>query len=190
MQEMIDKRQESNYFTYTEMNFISEIRKIWLNQAMWMRSFIVSTLENLGDTMAVTKRLFENADDFNNLLKVFFGEQVAENFAGLLSNHMSNLWQLVIAEKNKDSETADKSTVALYQNADEIAAFLAQINPYWEEEKWKSLIYEHISMTIKEIELRLEGKYEEAISVYDSIEENAYLIGDYMAKGIIETFTI
>lgn len=37
-----------------------------------------------------------------------------------------------------------------YKNADEIACFLSSANKYWDEEKWKDMMYSHLEITEKE----------------------------------------
>lgn len=46
-------------------------------------------------------------------------------------------------------------------NADNIAEFLAVINPYWCEQKWRDMMYSHLSMTEKEAGLRLKKRISE-----------------------------
>ena len=53
----------------------------------------------------------------------------------------------------KNRPTVDEATVRLYQNADQLAAYLAQINPYWSEEEWKRLLYEYYENIILQMVL-------------------------------------
>jgi hypothetical protein len=46
------------------------------------------------------------------------------------------LMTLINAMKNNDVETVNANTKRLYQLADELATFLAQINPYWSQDTW------------------------------------------------------
>ena len=70
-----------------------------------------------------------------------------------------------------------------YKNSDEISAFLVSINPCWDEEKWRCMMYSHLKMTEKETSLRLQGEYEEDIRIFYEIE--ALKMADYMSCGII-----
>jgi hypothetical protein len=101
---------------------------------------------------------------------------------------MANLGQLMDALMNNDQEAANRLTVALNQNAKEMAAFLDLMNPYWEEEQWRQLLYNLVSLTINQMVARLAGNYEEDLVIFDNIEENAYQIADYLANGIIHSF--
>jgi hypothetical protein len=75
-----------------------------------------------------------------------------------------------------------------YANADGIAAFLSRINPYWSQEDWKTMLYEHLRMTKSEAVNILTNNYEESIKEYDEIEKQALNMADVMAVGIVKQF--
>ena len=76
-----------------------------------------------------------------------------------------------------------------YENADDIAAFLASINPYWSQREWQQLMHEHLDMTLAEASARLSGNYAEDIMMYDKIFEQAMKMADTMAYGIMRQFS-
>ena len=49
------------------------------------------------------------------------------------------------------------------------------------------MLYSHLEMTEKETSLRLKGNYSADISVFDSIENEAFKMADYMFCGMIKT---
>ncbi len=56
------------------------LRKLWEQHIMWTRSFIISTVDNLGDIEFVTKRLLRNPSDFAAVLKNYYGSEKADKF--------------------------------------------------------------------------------------------------------------
>jgi len=86
---------------------------------------------------------------------------------------------------NKESADAERRW---YENADEIAAFLGKINPYWSQEMWKRMLYEHLAMTKSEAINILTNNYEKSIMEYDEIEKQALKMADIMAEGIVKQF--
>ena len=92
------------------------------------------------------------------------------------------------AAKNNDSTAAAEARTKWYKNADEISAFLASINPYWNEQIWRNLFYSHLQMTEKEATLRLAGQYAEDVKLYDMIEQEALMMADYMFYGFLKNF--
>lgn len=172
----------------SQIMLINELRKLWEQHIMWTRSFIISTAANLGDLEFVTNRLLQNPTDFSNLFRKFYGNVKADIFKELLTKHLQIGADLVNAIKQGNSEKASDSRTKWYKNADEIAKFLATINPYWSEEKWKSLMYDHLKMTENEAKERIKGNFKEDIKLYSDIENEALKMADYMAYGFIEQF--
>lgn len=70
-----------------------------------------------------------------------------------------------------------------------IAEFLSSINRCWNKAKWKSMLNSYLKMTEKEATLRLQGKYTADINVFESIENEAFEMADYMFCEIIKTHT-
>ena len=171
-----------------EVALMNTFRKLWVQHVMWTRSFIISTAANLGDEELVAKRLLQNPSDFANELKMFYGPDKAEKFRILLEQHLLIAADIVNAAKKVDKETVDAKEKLWYENADEIAKFLASINQYWDEKEWKKMLYEHLKMTEDEAVDRLNGNYEVDIQLYGKIEQEALNMADYMTTGIIRQF--
>lgn len=176
---------------YNNALFVHDIfRKLWEQHVMWTRSFIASTTQDLPDAKFVTNRLLQNPIDFENIFKAFYDDQIAEEFTQLLTEHLLIAADLVNAAKQGNMEMAEKIRKKWYENADEIAEFLGGINPYWNKENWKKLLYSHLSMTEEEAVTMLTGEYEENVKLYDAIENEALQMADYMSDGIIKQFKL
>lgn len=167
---------------------INKMRKLWSQHVYWTRFFIISTVEELKDLKYVTDRLLENPGDFGKALKAFYGARKAEKFKQLLTDHLKIGGGLVNADKDMNTAKADELRKEWYANADDIAEFLAEINPNWNELKWRNMMYSHLSMTEKEAGLRLKKEYLKDIEIFGSIENEALEMADYMANGIIRQF--
>ena len=161
-------------------------RQLWEQHVYWTRFFIISTAADLGDLDAVTQRLLRNPKDFAKVLAEFYGAMPAMEFEELLTQHLMIGGQLVNAAREHDNVKADELRGEWYQNADEIAAFLAYLNPYWDQKTWQTMLYDHLSMTEQEAALRLQGDYAQDIQVFDKIEEETLAMADYMFQGIRE----
>ena len=157
---------------------------------MWTRSFIISTAFSLPDSDAVSKRLLRNPTDFADVLRPLYGSQKAQKFEELLTDHLLIAAGLVSAAKAGDAQKVQDERVKWYANADEIADLLSSINPYWNKDTWRALLYDHLKMTEDEAAQILTGKYVESIAEYDSIEAEALNMADYMTSGIIRQFMI
>lgn len=171
-----------------EVDLSNVMRMLWEQHIVWTRLTIISIIKGLPDVDLVTKRLLQNPVDFKEVLKRFYGDKIASQFSDLFKSHLVIAAQLVKAAKAGDNKAAADAEKRWYANADEIAICLSRINPYWSQENWKTMIYEHLRMTKSEAVDILTNKYEESIIEYDEIEKEALMMADMMSDGIIQQF--
>jgi len=186
IQNMIDNLKDCRKI----IDLTNTFRKLWTQHVMWTRSFIISTASDLQDLSYVTKRLLRNPSDFADALKIYYGKEKSDKFASLLSEHLSIAASLVNAAKSGDTNTVNEERAKWYANADQIAEFLASINPYWSLTEWKLMMYDHLKMTEDEATSRLTGQYAKDVALYDAIEDQALMMADNMTKGISKQFVI
>ena len=93
--------------------------------------------------------------------------------------------QAAMAGDNSAMTDADRRW---HENADQIAELLASMNPYWSEDDWSAMMYEHLELLSSNIENMLAGNYEESINEYDEIEMQALEMADMMSEGIAMQF--
>lgn len=177
-------------FTRRQVNLMNKLRMLWEQHVYWTRFFIISTAADLPDLGDVTNRLLENPGDFAAALAPFYGARISDRFRELLREHLLIGGDLVTAAKNKDDAKVGEDRRKWYANADEIARFLAGINPFWDESRWRSMLYDHLEMTEQEAVLRLAGRFPEDIRMFDRIELEALEMADYMSQGIIRQFCL
>lgn len=163
-------------------------RQLWEQHSAWTRMTIMSLVFDLPDVELVTQRLLQNPVDFGNALKEFYGDEIASKFSDLLKEHLVIAAELVKAAKAGDNKTAADAEKRWYANADEIAAFLAKINPNWSEEEWKMMLHRHLMLVKAEAVSMLTKNYEQGIKIYDEIENQALGMADEMTQGIVNQF--
>ncbi|MBU3110009.1 acetylglutamate kinase [Clostridium lacusfryxellense] len=161
---------------------------LWEQHIVWTRMTILSIIKDLPDVDFVTNRLLQNPIDFKKVLKPFYGDEIASQFSDLFTSHLVIAAQLVNAAKAGYKDGAAAAEKNWYKNADEIAVFLGRINPYWSEQNWKKILYEHLKMTKSEAVDILTNNYEQSIADYDEIEKQALKMADVMAEGIVKQF--
>jgi hypothetical protein len=176
--------------TQGELQLSNTLRRLWVEHVMWTRSFIISTAANLMDLDAVTKRLLQNPVDFANVLKPLYGSQGARRFEDLFTDHLLIAARLVNAAKMGDTRAVSEQRQKWYANADDIAGFLGQINPYWSKTTWQTMLFEHLRMTENEAVQYLTQQYEASIVQYDAIQKQALEMADVMTYGIINQFEL
>lgn len=175
-------------FTGLQVRLINKFRMLWEQHDVWTRSTIMSIVFDLPDLNLVIERLLRNPIDFGRVFKVFYGFRAASKFSTLLTEHLTLAAALVEAAKAGDDQGAAEIEKKWYQNADEIAAFLGSINPFWSEEEWREMMHEHLKLVKAEAVDILTGNYSAGIAVYDEIERQTLEMADMMSKGIFKQF--
>jgi len=163
---MIRKNQEeAGYLTYGQLNLITSSRFNWVLLAVWTREYIHSVVDGLDNVKEMGNRLYRVPVDFYNLVLPFIGRINADRLLNLTSLRIITMMNLVNAMKNNDTEAVNANTVRLYQIADELANFVAEINPYWSHAIWQNLFYQNIRMNIDLITSYMSGNHELDIAV-------------------------
>lgn len=174
--------------TKSELALMNKFRMLWEQHVLWTRIVITGIVFDLPGTDSATRRLLQNPLDFEAVLKKFYGDEIASKFSNLFTDHLLIAANLVNAAKAGNSSAAADAEKEWYANADEIAAFLGSINPYWSEDQWKDMLHRHLELTKSEAVDLLTKNYEASITTYDEIERQALEMADMMAKGIIKQF--
>jgi len=164
------------------------LRLLWEQHVWWTRSFIISVAFSLPDLNFVTARLLRNPRDFQAALEPLYGPGIAAEFARLFTEHLTIAAELVQAAKAGDTARAADAERRWYINADQIASFLARINPFWSEEEWRAMLHEHLAITKDEAVAILSGNFERGIQIFDQVELQALEMADLMTEDIVRQF--
>lgn len=162
-----------------------EMRTLWEQHVMWTRMLVISIVDGLKDTAAVTKRLLQNPADIGRLFAKCFGEEAGKKVAELLTAHLTIGARLITATKMHNYAAADKLNTLWYQNADSIAAALAGLSKKYDEQRLRNMLHEHLELTKLEVALRMNANYAADTANFDKIERQALEMADYFVEGMI-----
>lgn len=165
------------------------MRKLWEDHITWTRLVIVSTAAGLPDLDATTQRLLQNQVDIGNAIKPFYGDAAGDKLAGLLREHILGAAGVLAAAKGSDQAALETAKTAWYTNGDEVAAFLASANPKaWPLDASKTMMREHLDLTLTEAVNQLQGRYAESVADYDKVHDAMLRMSDMLSNGIIAQF--
>jgi hypothetical protein len=164
------------------------LRLLWEQHVYWTRLVIISIAMGLPDEEPTVKRLLRNPGDFARLFGHFYGGRIAAEFKHLLTDHLTIAAELVKAAKAGDSKAAADAEKRWYENGDAIVCFLNHINPSWSVRQLRAMWYEHLALTKEEAVARLGKNYPKDIATFDRIEQEALMMADEFARGIICQF--
>jgi hypothetical protein len=172
--------------------FHDAMRKLWEDHVVWTRQFIVSAATESGDLPDIgptADRLLANQTDIGDALKPFYGDAAGEQVTALLRDHILTAAELVAAAKAGDASATDAASSAWYQNADDIATALNDLNPkHWALDEMKAHMKDHLDLTLNEAVARLQGRYADDIAAYDEIHVQILGMADMLSDGIIAQF--
>ncbi len=164
------------------------MEKLWAEHVIWTRQFIVSSVAGLADAGAAAQRLFKNQDDIGNAIVPYYGQDAGTQLAKLLREHIAIAADIVKAAMAKDNAKVKELDAKWHANAVDIATFLSAANPNWTKEGLTSMLNEHLALTTKEVLDRIGGKWDDDISNFGAIFDQARMMGKDLADGIIKQF--
>jgi spore germination protein YaaH len=170
------------------MDLENYFRMLWEQHVTWTSNVVEAIIFDLPTLELATQRLLRNPQDFANALMPFYGEEAAREFADLLTEHLTIAAELVKAAKAGDTNTYNDANTRWHQNANQIAALLGSLNPYWSEEDWSAMMEDHLNLLSTRTNNLLEQNYAQATAGYDDIELQALEMADMMAEGIYMQF--
>jgi hypothetical protein len=167
----------------------NDMRRLWEDHITWTRLFIVSASADLPDTQATTERLLRNQKDIGDAIKPFYGRAAGNRLTALLREHITTAADLVLAAKAGDQPAVERNSRAWSRNANEIADFLSAANPrHWPRREMRSMMREHLDLTLKEAVAHLQGDHRADIRSYDRIHRQILTMADMLSDGIAAQF--
>lgn len=174
------------YLTYEQMNLINEFRYQTLLLGMWGRALIISMRYDLPNSDATYGRLLQVPISIYEKFSTFYGMETAERYSNLLTQYLINFRDLIMTLKSGDSAGAQAALQRWNQNVDDISTFFAQINPYWDREQWRNLLYQYNQLIYQHILSILTDDYAREIQINDRILYHTSLIADYQSRGLLQ----
>jgi hypothetical protein len=169
--------------------FHDQMRKLWEDHITWTRLFIVSASADLPDLEATTNRLLKNQVHIGNAIKPFYGKAAGNQLTDLLQEHIVVAGDILGAAKAGDNDGVETSSKRWYKNANEIAGFLSKANPdNWHRKEMRSMMREHLDLTLAEAVAQLEGRYADGVRTYDKVHRQILGMADMLSDGIVAQF--
>lgn len=167
-------------------NIDTVLKKLWSDNIVWTRFFIISAISGIGDLQIITKRLIKNPTDFANVLKKYYGEENSKKFEALMMDHLLIGIKLINTAKSGNISAIKGMRTQWYKNADEIAELLSLINTNWSSNEWKKMLYENLKLTEEQVIKRFGRQYNEDILSFEKIDSLSVKMAEIMTEGIMK----
>jgi hypothetical protein len=172
--------------TYEEMNQVYNIRMFWFELDTWIRAYMLSRYKGIGNSEEILARLKQVPVIYTDMLDQVFGDGATERDLQLINEHIDLIDALITAQIQGDTDEVNRLTQLLYQNADQRAAFLASVNPYWDQNEWKARLYEKIRGNINQLTTFQTGDFARNLDIFSTLLDQAESTSSYYAQGLFE----
>jgi len=179
----------SFYFNSTEqITLINDMREVWIQHVYWTRMLLISIADRLNDQQYVTARLLENPADIANIFERYYPVETAGTVQQLLTEHLQIGASLITALRDEELAKAADLNRQWYVNADQMAEAFSSMNPYYNRDEVRMMLYKHLELTTDEVKNRLAGDYPADIESFDKVEAEVLEMADYFSQGLIIQF--
>lgn len=192
----MDSNTNATQTLYKPDDLRNLIRQLLNDQNLWIRFLIISKVSKLGDVEVVTNRLFENAIDFGNLFRIYYGDTIGKEIENILRTYFSSVIALIDAyvittfgtPSNTDYTLINQVNDQLCATADQFSKLLHDINPNWDQQTFHNIFMNNIDMLNDEIYRRRTNQFYEDVTLYDNIEYYFLMTADILWNGFLKQF--
>jgi hypothetical protein len=175
--------------TAAQVAFHDQMRKAWEDHVTWTRLAIVTFADGSGGFEATAGRLLQNQDDIGDAIKPFYGDGAGDQLTALLRDHITIAVEVLQAAKAGDDAAFADANARWYDNADDVADFLAAANPrFWPQDVMRTDMRTHLDQTLAEAAHELGGDYAASIADYERVHTHILAMADMLSAGIIGQF--
>lgn len=162
------------------------LKKIWSDNVMWTRFFIISAISGIGDLQIITKKLIKTPTEFSNVLKNYFAEESSKKFEALMMDHLLIGIKLINTAKSGNISAIKGMRTQWYKNADEISELMSSMNSNWNYNEWQKMLRENLKLTEDQVIKRFSRQYNDDISSFEKMNSLSIKMAEIMATGIIK----
>lgn len=177
-----------NQATEAELTLRQNMRKLWTDNAVWTRSFIVASIAGTPDADAAVARLLRNQADIGSAIAAYFGAETGQQLTELLKQRVTIAVDLSSAAKANDAEKYSAISAQWQENGRAIADLLAKDNPNWSQATLREMMDKHLTTTEAVAKARLSEDWSGDVTAYDVAYDHTLAIADALSVGIMRQF--
>lgn len=164
------------------------MRKLWSDHVFWTRLYIVSAVAADPSAQTAANRLLRNQEDIGNAIVPYYGAAAGTQLTNLLKQHILIAVDLVTAAKAGDQAKVADADRRWHANANDIATFLSGANPNWPKATVLAMLNQHLALTTQEATARIQRRWSDDASAFDSIFNQILGMADALSDGIVKQF--
>ena len=166
-----------------------ELRKLWVEHAFWIRSYVLAT--DAGDEAqreVAEAEVVNNAKALATTVTPFYGQAGADGLLKLLAGHWTAVRDYNTATVKHSKAAQDKSVQAITANAHEIAKFLSGANPYLPEDAVFGLLAAHGAHHVAQIKEIAANDFRGEAQTWQAMRKHMLVIADSITDALAKQF--
>jgi hypothetical protein len=166
----------------------SEMRKLWQDHVVFMRSYLVSATSDSADTHDAANRLLQNQGAIVTLWTTYYGESNARKIGILLRDHVMISADIIKAANANDKDRWSELQRKWEANARNMAAFLASTNPNWNAADLEILTQRYLELLGDQVSARMNQDAAADAKAYELAHNHMLRFADVLSDGIARQF--
>jgi hypothetical protein len=164
-------------------------RDLWVDHIFWVRSVSLAVVDGNDAAMdAADERVIANAQSIAASIEPFYGESAKGVFFNLLGDHYRSVKTYLAATMSSNVSLQATATQTIISNAEEIAVFLSEANPYLPKDEFRGLLLAHGGHHIEQIQELAAHNFVAEAKTWESMKIHVYQIADAIADALRKQF--
>lgn len=152
--------------------------------AMYLNSVVFDT----PDRDAVKNRMMQTPEALTDIFTMFYSDEDAGNMKRLMQQNQNQMVSMAEAVSQARDEEASKAAVAMQQGSKELAGVLSSGNPSYNRQELEQMMVRQTNAACEQMRLMMDGRYPQALMVYEDASSEGMKMADYLTGGLIENF--
>lgn len=166
-------------------NLRNDMRMAWMNLIFWTRMYLMSVDADGKDRQEVGERALQAADEITDVFANHLPIAATRQLRNLLARHMELTEELIRTQKSGNMENYDALIKDWYGNANQIAALIGEVNPYFGGRETRNMLLNYLDMTRESIEQQFNGEYGASIDTFRDLQNHVLEMADFFARGLL-----
>jgi hypothetical protein len=165
------------------------LRDLWVGHIFWVRHVVsnIATNDQL-ERNAAEKEVVANTKQIASTMAPFYGKAASEKLYRLLDGNIGAVQEYSEATVAGDKQQQDAALAHLASNADDIADFLSQLNPYLQKDIVRGLIVTHGAHHVLQINQYKTKDYAPLGATWPMMRQHIYVIADTLTTALVKQF--
>jgi hypothetical protein len=165
------------------------LRDLWVGHIFWVRHVVSNIATNDPEERdAAEKEVETNTKQIANTMAPFYGEVASEKLYRLLDGNIGAVEEYSEATVAGNKRQQDAALAHLASNADDIADFLSQLNPYLQKDIVRGLIATHGAHHVLQINQYKTKDYAPLGATWPMMRQHIYVIADTLTTALVKQF--